>query len=158
MKYMIDIILPIMGILLFFFLLYFGIPFLIYLTSKSFGKIKLGKILGVSAFTLLVLFTTYIVLEDYFFFKFSAQNELSNLDIRLDEEFEIVKNESFGIRDYYHSFELKISKKDVKKLIQNKDLSSQIVIIKHKDLDRNIWKEVSVDTSSNILKYTYIIN
>jgi hypothetical protein len=145
-------------IILFIILLYFGIPFLIYLAFKTFGKRKLGKILGVSAFTILILFTTYSIFEDYFYFKFSAENELNKLDVHLDEEFEILKNESYGIRDYYHSFELKISKRDVKKLIQNKDLSSQYVIIKHMDLDRNIWKEVSIDTSSNILKYVYIIN
>ena len=145
-------------ILLIGLILFFGIPYLTYFIFKKFGKRKIGKIVGIVIFTVFVLFTTYVAYEDYFFFKSSARKELKEMDLVLNDDFEILKNESGGFTDYYHIFELKISEKDATKLLGNKYLNSKEVTIKHTDLESNIWKEVRIDTEKYILTYEYIIN
>ena len=110
-----------------FYLLLFaiiGIPIillglLLYFIPKKLGKPKLGKYL-VSNFGILILaLSTYIIFEDYFFFKSDAEKFLSEQNFQLKNDFKIKKNESFSaIGDYYHTFTLDISENDRNRIIQ----------------------------------------
>jgi hypothetical protein len=139
-------------------ILFFGIPYLTYFTFKTLGKPRLGKVIGLVILTVFLLFTIYVTFEDYFFFKYSARKELKELDLILNDNFEIIKNESGGFKDYYHIFELKISHKDVERLIESKDLTTKVVTIRLKNFENNVWKEVKIDIEKDILTYEYIIN
>jgi hypothetical protein len=143
-------------ILLLVLILFFGIPYLTYFIFKKLGKRKLGKTLGLGIFSLFVLLSIYVIFEDDFFFKSSARKELKELDLILKDDFQILKNESGGFNDYYHIFELKISDKDEKRLVENENLNSKVLIIRHKFLESHGWIEVKIDTQKNILTYEYL--
>src|ERR1035437_86682 len=85
-----------------------GVLFLTYWIPKRLGKRKLGVILSRSLIALVVCYILYSVFEDKFFFKFNARSLLLEHDISLTDNFRILKNESGGIRDYMHAFELEI--------------------------------------------------
>lgn len=145
-------------ILLIGVILFFGIPFFVFYVLKKTGKPKIGKILGIGIFILFISFFTYVIFEDYFFFKSSARKELKELNIVLNEDFEILNNESGGFTDYYHIFKLKISKSDVYKLTENKDVKNNPITIVKIYIESNIWKEIKINTENKILTYEYIIN
>ncbi len=145
-------------VLLIGIILFFGIPFLIFYVFKKLGKPKVGKIIGAGIFTIFLSFSIYVFFEDFFFFKNSARSELQEMDLVLNDDFEILKNESGGFTDYYHIFELKISQNDLNRLTKNKDLKINQITIVRKEIDDNSWKEIKVDTENKILIYEYIIN
>lgn len=119
---------------------------------------KTGKVIGIGVFTIFTCFSTYIIFEDHFFFKNSARKELKEMNLVLNDDFEILKNESGGFTDYYHIFELKISQNDLNRLIENKNLKNNTIIVAWKEIGTNTWKKVKVDTENRILTYEHIIN
>ena len=55
----------------------------------------------------------YIAFEDQLFTKNNAKELVEEQDIKLTDDFELLKNESMSaIGDYYHTFTLKISERD----------------------------------------------
>ena len=94
-----------------------GVLFLAYWIPKRLGKKKLGVVLFRSLIALIFCYILYSVFEDRFFFKFNARSLLLEHDISLTDNFRILKNESGGIRDYMHVFELEISGNDKSRLI-----------------------------------------
>jgi len=138
--------------------LFFGVPFLIYFIFKECKKPRTGKVVGLGVLIFFLLITTYTIFEDQFFFKSSARNELKKMGLVLNDDFEIIKNESGGLKDYYHIFELKISDNDLNRLIGNRKLDSRTVTIVREDIESNVWKEVKLDVTKSILTYEYIIN
>ena len=125
---------------------------------KKLRKPKTGKIIGISVFVVFISTTIYISFEDYFFFKNSARKELKQVNLVLNDDFKIIKNESGGFTDYYHIFELKISDNDLERLIENQMNDTETITIIHQDIEKNSWKEVRINRKDNILIYEYTIN
>lgn len=145
-------------ILLLGIILLYGVPYLIFIVLKKLGKPKIGKIIGIVISTFFTFFTIYVVFEDYFFFKSSAHYELNQIDLVLNDDFEIIKNESGRFSDFYHIFELKISEQDVNRLTKNTKSKTKLITIYKKSIKDNIWKEVKIDKKKKLLIYEYIIN
>ncbi|WP_336127780.1 hypothetical protein [Mesoflavibacter sp. CH_XMU1422-2] len=145
-------------ILLIGVILFFGIPYLVFYTLKKLGKPKVGKIIGSGILLVFIFFTTYVLFEDYFFFKSSATNELKQMNLVLNDDFEIIKNESGGFTDYYQVFELKISEQDAIRLTKNKNAKSELITVSQKVIENNIWKQVKIDTENKVLIYEYFVN
>jgi len=105
------LILVFIGILITLGLLFYFIP-------KNLGFPKTANYLTIS-YGLLVLTTgLYCVFEDQFFTKNNARKLIEDQDIKLTDEFEVLKNESMSaVGDYYHTFTLKISERDKQKAI-----------------------------------------
>ena len=67
---------------------------------------------------LVLTVTLFVVFEDQLFTKHSAHKLISEQGIVLNDEFEIVHNESMSaFGDYYHTFTLRISESDKQKAI-----------------------------------------
>jgi uncharacterized protein (UPF0248 family) len=109
---------PIVLIILILTLLCIGIIFLFYWVPTKFGYRKTGIILSsLISFCLLFAVLTNVYNDDLFS-KNDAVDLLAHHKMVLKENFELVTNESqSGIGDYYHTFRLKISKKDKADLI-----------------------------------------
>jgi len=93
-----------------------GLIYFAYWLPKRLGKRKLGLWLsgaltiGVSVIILATVF------EDQLFFKSDVTKRLSEHDIELKYDFRLNSNEIYGLRDYYHQFELTISPEDKERL------------------------------------------
>ena len=98
-------------------LLIIGIIYLSYLLPKKFGKKKLGIIISRILILATVLAILAFVFEDSLFFKSDVKKYLSEQKVELKDEFKIQNNESGGLKDYYHKFELKISDSDKQRII-----------------------------------------
>jgi len=98
-------------------LVFIGIPIglglLFYFVPKKLGYPKTAKYLTL-AYGVFVLTTGFfIAFEDQLFTKNNAKELVEEQDIKLIEDFELLKNESMsGIGDYYHTFTIKISERD----------------------------------------------
>jgi len=55
-------------------LLFFGIPFLLYIILRKSGEPRMGKIVGLCTLGIFILTVNYFVFEDYFFFKRSVSS------------------------------------------------------------------------------------
>lgn len=90
-----------------------GLGLLLYFVPKKLGYPKTAKYLTI-AFGLFVLtIGLYIAFEDQLFTKNNARELVEEQDIKLTDDFELLKNESMSaIGDYYHTFTLKISERD----------------------------------------------
>ena len=96
-----------------------GFVFLLYWVPKKIGYPRVGKYLAGIVSSLLIILVIWIAFEDQFFSKKDAEKLLAEQDIRLSDDFKIIKNESMsGIGDYYHIFILTISQKDKKLIIE----------------------------------------
>lgn len=95
-----------------------GLLYLSYWIPKMLGYKRVGvafaSILTIGVLTGFLSF----VFEDVLFFRSDAQGRLEEHYFNLSDDFEIVKNEMSGINDFYHLFELKISKEDKERLAQ----------------------------------------
>jgi len=97
-----------------------GIIFLFYWIPKKLGYQNTGIILSsvISFFLLLAVFSN--IFKDDLFTKSSAIDLLTYQDVILKDNFELISNKSqSGLGDYYHTFTLKISKRDKAELILN---------------------------------------
>jgi hypothetical protein len=106
-------------IFLIVFLICSGITFLFYYTPKKLGYPKVGIVLA----SIVGLFFIYVTITDIYadelFSKSDAEQLLIGQDIELNDDFELVQNESMtAIGDYYHTFTLKITKKDKERIIK----------------------------------------
>jgi len=80
------------------------------------------------------------------------------MELTLMDDFTILKNESGGMRDYYHEFQLKISDQDVTRLLKNNGSSLDVVTVSRKQIDSNVWKEVRINVRTSVLTDEYIVN
>jgi hypothetical protein len=100
-----------------------GLPFsillaLLYWVPKAVGHRKVGIILA-SLFACLSLGIAFpILFDDQLFTKSDARGLLAEQNIHLQDDFDIVKNESTSsVGDYYHTFTLRISQEDKHRVI-----------------------------------------
>jgi hypothetical protein len=98
-------------------LVFIGIPiglgFLFYFVSKKLGYPKTAKYLTITYGLFVLIIGLYIAFEDQLFSKNNARELVEEQDIKLTDDFELLKNESISaIGDYYHTFTLKISERD----------------------------------------------
>ncbi len=104
-------------ILIAILLLIIGIIYLSYWIPKRFGKKKLGIIISRILILVTVLSILAFVFDDSLFFKSDVKKYLSAQNVELKDEFKIKNNQSGGLRDYYHKFELEISDNDKVRII-----------------------------------------
>lgn len=97
-------------------ILVFQIVFIIYWAFRLSGKKKLATIsaLILSGTILLIILLPWI--SDWTFSKNDVRELLLSHNLDLKDDFIIIKNESGGFRDFYHSFLLKISDSDYERL------------------------------------------
>ena len=90
-----------------------GIGLLLYFVPKRLGHPKTAKYLTIGYGALVLTIILFIVFEDQLFTKNSAYKLVSEQGIELNEEFDLIHNESMSaIGDYYHTFTLRISESD----------------------------------------------
>jgi len=95
-----------------------GIIFLSYWLPKKFGYPKIGKYLAIFVTLFFLVMILMSVFEDELFSKNEARELLKEQNIELKDDIEIKENKSMSsIGDYYHTFTLKISKKDKARII-----------------------------------------
>ncbi|UOK42134.1 MULTISPECIES: hypothetical protein [Flavobacterium] len=105
-------------VFLFFFVICSGLTFISYWIPKKLGLRKAGIILSSIVGLFFILFAVSDIFADELFSKNNARKLLSEQEISLKEDFEILENESMsGIGDYYHTFTLKISNSDKNRMI-----------------------------------------
>ena len=100
-----------------FILAFVGLPIglgcLFYFVPKKLGYPKTAKYLTIAYGLIVLTAGLFLALEDQFFTKNNAKEFVEEQDIKLKDEFELLKNESMSaIGDYYHTFTLKISERD----------------------------------------------
>jgi len=98
-------------------LVFIGIPIglglLFYFVPKKLGYPKTAKYLTIAYGLFVLTIGLYIAFEDQLFTKNNAKELVEEQDIKLTDDFELLKNESMSaIGDYYHTFTLKISERD----------------------------------------------
>ena len=95
-----------------------GLIWLSFWLPNELGYPKFGKYLSIIVGVIIGLFVLSEIFEDELFSKNKASELLGEQNIKLNEEFEIIENKSmYSIGDYYHTFQLKISKKDKTRII-----------------------------------------
>lgn len=114
-----------------FLLIFSGITFLFYWIPKIFGYPRLGKVLGGLIGVFFIVITILTIFEDQLFSKRDAIKLLTRQEIVLNDDFELLINESMsGIGDYYHTFTLRISESDKERIVNE--------IIAAKNFSQNI--------------------
>ena len=88
------------------------ITFICYWTFRLLGKKKLGTIFAILLFLtfLSIILTPWF--SDWTFSKNDARQLLRQHGLVLKDDFEMLENESGGLRDYYHTLRLKLSDSD----------------------------------------------
>ena len=122
------------------------IIFIFYWAFRLYGRKKIGTIsaLIISGFFLLIIMQPWI--SDWTFNKRDAQKILTYHGFNLNDNFKIIRNESGGFRDYYHSFTIEISDSDyqtIAKTIRNSnnyqglitDLTKQLPMAGYRTFD-----------------------
>jgi hypothetical protein len=90
-----------------------GLGLLFYFVPKKFGYPKTAKYLTIVYGILVLVVAFIIVFEDQLFTKNDAKKLVEEQNIKLGDKFDLIKNESSSaIGDYYHTFILKISRRD----------------------------------------------
>ena len=98
-------------------LVFIGIPIglglLLYFVPKKLGYPKTAKYLTIAYGLFVLTIGLYIAFEDQLFTKNNAKELVEEQDIKLTDDFKLLKNESMSaIADYYHTFTLEISERD----------------------------------------------
>jgi hypothetical protein len=90
-----------------------GLGIFIHLILKKLGYPKTAKYLTVAYGLIVLTIGIAIVFEDQLFTKNNAKELVEEQDIKLTDEFELLKNESISsIEESYHTFTLKISERN----------------------------------------------
>ena len=122
-------------LLLVFLSICVGFIWLSYWIPKRSGKRKIGVYLSSTLTLGLVILIFSYIFDDYLFFKSDARKHLSEINIELKDNFEIISNKDGGLMDYYHTFNLSISEADKNRLIEkikdSKDYIDSIQNYKH---------------------------
>lgn len=94
-----------------------GIGLFIYWAIKSSGHPKVAKLITLVYGLFILIIATLIYFDDELFTKSEAKRYLAEHKFELNENFEILNNKSGGLTDYYHVFELEITKNEKEKFI-----------------------------------------
>jgi hypothetical protein len=113
-----DMIAYVLAYLLILFA-FVAVGYTLYWICKRPGYPKLGKGSLVGCFILFVTLILCMVFEDQLFFKRDAEELLIEQNIKLTDNFALLKNESMSaVGDYYHTFTLQIADRDRQKIIR----------------------------------------
>lgn len=104
--------------ILLFISIIIGLIYLAYWFPRRLGKRKLGIWLSGTLTTGILTLFSAIIFEDKFFFRSDVKEILKEHNIELQDDFKIISNDSGGFLDYFHQFDLTISSKDKKTLIE----------------------------------------
>ncbi len=92
---------------------------------KQYFNLKTAKYSIILYIFCIIYISVNIIYEDELFSKKDAIELVEDLNFKLNDDFKLIKNESFsGIGDYHHTFRLEISDQDKNRLI-NEIESSQ---------------------------------
>ncbi len=95
-----------------------GIGFLFYFIPKRLGYPKTAKFLTISYGLIVLAIGLLIIFEDRLFTKNNAKELVEEQNFKLNDEFDLLNNESMiAIGDYYHTFTIKISDRDKQEAI-----------------------------------------
>ena len=95
-----------------------GIGCLLYFIPKKLGYSKTGKYLTKIFGVLVLTIVLWTVFEDQLFTKGNAKELVEEQKILLQDNFELKENKSMSaIGDYYHTFTLKLSERDIQNAI-----------------------------------------
>lgn len=90
-----------------------GVGLLLYFVPKKLGYPKLAKYLTIAYSIFVLLIVLFLAFIDRLFTNEDANRLIKEQGFKFKDEFTLQKNESsFGIGEYYHTFTLKISKRD----------------------------------------------
>ncbi|WP_338870632.1 hypothetical protein WBJ53_23265 [Spirosoma sp. SC4-14] len=97
-----------------------GIPYALYWIPKKLGYPGLGRVLSYSIGAIFILLVFFAIFEDALFSKSDAEELLAEQNTKLIGDFDLLENKSMSaIGDYYHTFTLKISDTDKRRIIQS---------------------------------------
>ncbi len=120
----------ILGLFGFFLLLSSIVLFFVF---KKKGYIKTGIIVS-TILALIVLIPIFsMIFESELYFKSNAKEDLKQIDVVLQNDFDIVSNEIVGLNKYYQITYLKISKEDRNRIINDIRKSNGFKIFTSKD-------------------------
>ncbi len=101
------------SILLVFIGLPIGLGLLFYFVPKKLGYPRTAKYLAIIYGLTTLTIAFFIAFEDQLFTKNDAKKLVEEQNIKLNDKFDLLKNESMTAPgEYYHTFTLKISEKD----------------------------------------------
>ena len=113
----------------------FSIIHIPYWIFRTFGWVKVGRIVSGILLIGVVLLLLSPWIEDWVFSKIDAKNLLKQHGVLLKDDFELIENSAGGYRDYYHIFKLRISENDYSRLVQEIKRSAYYEEV-------NGWKQV----------------
>jgi hypothetical protein len=122
------------------------IVFIVYWIFRFYDKKKLGTISATVLTVIFLLIAMQPWISDWSFNKQDVQKILVYHSFELKDDFEILKNESGGFRDYYQTFTLKISGSDYTRIAEKikssknyvglfTDLTKQLPMADYNDYD-----------------------
>ncbi len=142
------------------------ISYSVYLIFKKYKKPKIGKIAGIIFFVVLSFVIGIIIAtfpfdfyNNYFFFKKDVRQILGEADIVLSDDFKILDNKVSEFTSQIHTFKLKISEQDEKKLIKDskQETHNNKILIRWNDKYGGDEK-IILNTKKHTLYYEYINN
>lgn len=96
----------------------FQIIFISYWTFRAFNRRKTGQIVTLVLTIAFVLLLMQPWISDWTFTKKDANKILAFHNLKLRDDFKILKNETGGFKDYYETFTLKLSDDDFNRISQ----------------------------------------
>ncbi len=146
------------------FLILLLVSYSVYLILKKHRKTKIGKKIAIILFVILSFITGNMIAmfpvdfyNNFFFFKNDVRHILEESDVVLYDDFKILDNEISEITSQIHTFTLKISEQDEKKLIKNSkdEVFNNRILIKWNDKYGGDEK-IILNTKTHTLYYEYI--
>jgi hypothetical protein len=109
-----------------------GLGFLFYFVPKRLGYPKTAKYLTIAYGLFVLTIGLYLAFEDQLFTKNNAKELVEEQEIKLTDDFELLKNVSMSaIGEYYHTFTLRISERDKQNAITPTGASVSLVPTQH---------------------------
>jgi hypothetical protein len=99
-------------------ILIFQIIFLTYWIFRVFQRRKTGQLIATVLTVPVLLLVMQPWISDWTFNKRDVRKILASHNLALRDEFKILENESFGFRDYYETFTVKLSDNDFNRIAQ----------------------------------------
>ncbi|MWB96073.1 hypothetical protein GON26_17035 [Flavobacterium sp. GA093] len=126
----------------------FQIIFISYWSFRIFGRRKTGKIVAIVFTTAFLLLLMQPWISDWTFNKKDVKKILAFHNLELKDDFKILKNESFGFKDYRETFILKLSDNDFNRISQSIKSSKS-----YKGFFRDYSNAPSVDTQNDTVDF-----
>ena len=100
---------------------------------KKKRQLKTGFFVSVFLAMIVLIPVFLIAFESELYFKSDAKEDLYQVNILLQDDFEIISNEIVGMPEYYQTTYLKVSEKDKTQIINDIKSSSNFKILKNAD-------------------------